>query len=204
METRYTCAIDRTAGHVRNRWFLALFTLISTALPVCVWAVPVTYNTGPLQFATSGQSMWGPGQAVTLDKQLFLGTTWNTPSTNLGIGITGSANSLVPGTGGTIPNPAWALWWTCDQADVLGTGVCGGEPSQTIANPIPAQYIDTRTGYTTSVNTSGATGFNLDTKLNSGSINAAVEYNTNLVLPEARVGTNNFFNLNPDSSLAGG
>lgn len=49
--------------------------------PVSVQAVPVTYN---LTFETSGQSLWGSGDALKLDQSAFLGAAWQDQEIKVG------------------------------------------------------------------------------------------------------------------------
>jgi len=135
-----------------------------------------TYNPGPLTFQTSGQSMWGPGSAFILERSLFLGKSWSASGGPIG-GITGSVTqtTICP-----LPNPF---------------GGC-------LVDEVPVT-IDTRTGAIAGGSTSGTVGFNLGVKMDSGSVNATLNYQAAAVLPNPNpLGT--FFNLNPSSALVGG
>lgn len=155
----------------------------------------VIYQSGELTFATANQSMWGSGGATVIDKSFFLGTQWNTPTATLGE-IFGSQNTIiVPGVGSTrvtIPCISIPIIGGC----VPGTGISFTTPA------IPPVTADTRTGATVTAQTSGKIGLNLGFKADSGSVDATVGYDAALALPETFTeGT--FFNLNPDSLLAG-
>jgi len=78
-----------------TRALLALAVIAGLA-PGVSHAAPTTYQTGPMGFQTSGQSMWGAGPGFVLDVNPFVGTTWN-ESGSLG----GIANDVCIG----IPTP---------------------------------------------------------------------------------------------------
>ena len=152
------------------------------------------YNPGPLAFITSGQGIWGPGSAPGFTFDEFLGTQWNTGTATLG-GIVGKKDEVViPGVPPiSIPcvdiNPFPGV--TC----LPGTGIT--TPG---TNPVTA---DTRFGARVSAQTSGKVGFNLSASADSGSVNATVAYDASLDLPDNPVLAGEFFNLNPNSTLAG-
>lgn len=160
------------------------------------------YDPGPLLFETFGQSMWDTGDAAVISNSAFLGASWNASLGQLG-GIIGSANQRVPGTGGslTAPNPLHAIWEKCN--DSIFKKVCGNEPSRTIRvdNPIPAQFVDTRSGATLGGSTNGRVGLDLSYAIDSGSVNAGVSFDTRVQVPEEIVAGEYFF-LNPSSALA--
>jgi len=65
--------------------------------------------------STSGQSMWKSGSESILSEETFLGAKWGTydggaPERLAAGAIVGEENYRVPGTGGTLPNPARVLW----------------------------------------------------------------------------------------------
>ena len=134
----------------------------------CCWTLAAgpsaaaIYDPGPLVFETFGQSMWDSGNAAILSDSAFLGTSWDASIGPLG-GIIGEERERVPGTGGslTAPNPLHAVWRKC--RDSIFKSVCGSEPSRTITvnNPIPAQFVDTRSGATLSAGTNGRVGLDL-------------------------------------------
>lgn len=64
---------------------------------------------------TTGQSMWDSGPEAVFSGESFLGVKWGTydggaPDRVAAGGIVGDENTRVPGTGGTIPNPARLAW----------------------------------------------------------------------------------------------
>ena len=152
--------------------------------------------------------MWGTGGAFQLDETYFVGSTWNSSTTFGGI-------TNLPGTGGTITNPAWITWKAAMEAcmltglsqsqcenGVIGLPGLGSEPSQTIANPIPAVKV----GMETTLASSGMIGFEFGIKIDSGSINADVGYdNVTATIPDSEEATNagGLVDLNPTADLTG-
>lgn len=198
---------------LRNYWLF--FTCL-----LCVLIIPVSgsmaaetslYETGTLSFSTSNQSMWETGAGIA-PKSDTLTTSWDT-SDSFGE-ITGSARVHVPGTGGSIPNPArpiydtaWAICRELASADICRNGSSaldipglGSRPSATISNPISAQYIDTRAGFKGTISTSGHVGVTSDFGVNGGTIDAAYEFSASMEYP-AQVRAGEFFSLNPVSSM---
>lgn len=178
--------------------------------------------TDDLIFSTANQSMWAEGNAARFEAETFLGARWGTydgrPPAQVGpLGeIFGEENYQVPGTGGTIPNPARVAWdiayaaCTVAASDSVcrnGTpavracapswlgGGCttiipaipglGNPPVATIENPIPGQFIDTRTGVTGGLNTSGEAGIVPWVDAFGGGIDATVKVGTTVTLPDA-------------------
>ena len=175
---------------------------IRRALPagillLSVWSghsIAGVYDPGTLVFTTSGQSIWGEGAAPGFDEFHFLGTEWNTGTATLGEVVGNKNEVIIPGVPPIrIPcvdiNPFPGV--TC----LPGTGIT--TPG---TDPVTA---DTRFGAEVSAQTSGKVGFNLSAKADSGSVNATLEYDATLDLPDGPVVANEFFNLNPDSALAG-
>lgn len=172
------------------------------------WSAPMTYDPGGLNFISEDQSMWGPGPAFQLDETYFVGETWNSTTT-----FGGFAN--LPGTGGTIPNPAYGVWWAAMQACLatgLSQGTCengaigvpglGSAPPTTIANPVPA----VKTGMEVTLGSTGMIGFEFGVKIDSGSVNANVAYdNITATIPDVEQATaqGGLVDLNPTASLTG-
>ena len=117
-------------------WKFALHGAVSVLAPIGASAASAAEFLDPLLFSTSGQGMWAP------DKTQALGGTtpfpFNQTFPNVTLGDIVSTH--VPGTGGTIPNPLWFVWKACIDISPIDP-VCGGQPAQTISNPIPAQFI---------------------------------------------------------------
>ncbi len=193
--------LDVRRSRPRDKLMQFATALLFSCLATAAFAVP--YDPGPLQFQTTGQGMWGPGAAATLDTERFLGDSWNTAPVDLGIGIGGSAQTRVPGTGGSIPNPLYPVQYAAYLVCKLNPFNSCTRPPTTIPNPVPAQYVDTRTGYDATAATSGKAGFNLGAHLDSGSVNAQVSFSVALDVPQA-IQIGQFIDLNPNSSLAGG
>ncbi len=176
----------------------SLYVAIVALSPVAATAVPVLYD--GLTFQTSDQSIWDSGDAFILNRTEFIGAQWSGLSTSLDL-MVGNSRTRVPGTGGTIPNPAYALWILCGGSI---NPLCGGAPSTTISNPIPAAYADTRFGADVTGTSNGKIGFNFGLSIDSGSVNATVTYDTELTAPDnSTADPFEFVSLNPNSTLAG-
>jgi hypothetical protein len=131
-----------------------------------------------LNFSSTNQSMWGSGSALQLDQTQFIGTTWNTGTSQGGF------------SGGTtkILNPLWVAWNLCPV-------FCPAEPTKYL-------YVDTTTGLQVSANTQGKVGFDVGLKIDSGSVNALAAYSTGIDLPDAGLLTaGEFTKLNTSSAL---
>lgn len=195
------------------------FSMRSVAGALVVSLVAVTGHAGVFtfdaNFAARGQSMWESGDAGMLDVTEFVGLQWN-ESTNVNA-ITGSERTRVPGTGGTIPNPARPLYdaafATCRLA--FSASKCrnggrfglppglGSRPSATIPNPINAVYVDTRTGGAGTASTSGRVGFEFGLTADSGSVDSDVDYEVSFTVPDS-VAAGEFVSLQSSSSLTAG
>ncbi len=154
---------------------VALLLIFSSA----TWAVPVESN---LSFSSQDQSMWGTGTALQLepDEPNFYGTTWNE---------SGSVGGFVGGNTQVL-NPLWVAWNICPF-------LCGSEPTQYF-------NVDTSTGLEVSANTQGRIGFELGVTADSGSVDALVNYNTQVIVPEVSdIVPGQLVSLNPTSSLTG-
>lgn len=131
-------------------------------------------------FSSQDQSMWGTGTAFQLDQDNFYGTTWNKSA---------SAGQIVGGTSQVV-SPLWLAWNTCLFS-------CGSAPPKFF-------NIDTKTGLQVTANTQGKIGFNVGIKVDSGSVDASVNYNTRIITPEHNtVAQGEFINLNQSSALTG-
>jgi PEP-CTERM motif-containing protein len=94
-----------------------LSVVVAAGVLLASGTAPALVINDDFTFSTTGQSMWSEGGASVFKKEVFLGTRWGTyaaepgdkippPLTLQGGAIVGEANVPVPGTGGTIPNPA--------------------------------------------------------------------------------------------------
>ena len=201
----YTSDCGRTASdaaiHARTIRRLSLMAATCGIVLAGSPASATIYDPGPLIFETYGQSMWGTGSSAVINDSAFLGTSWDTSIGPLG-GIVGNESTRVPGTGGslTAPNPLHAVWTAC--RDSIFKSVCGNQPSRTItvSNPIPAQFVDTRSGATLNAGTDGRVGLELNYAIDSGTVNAGLTYDTRLQLPD-QITPGEYFYLNPSSEL---
>jgi hypothetical protein len=157
------------------------------------WAA-VAYDTGALNFATTNQSMWGPGSGFQDSQSVFVGTQWSNKTANLGGFIGGQTQ---PVTGPT--NLGWYTWETCVNTINF---LCGSEPDPKIGVIIPG--TDTRTGATVDLTTSGKFGLNFGYTINSGTVAANVGFGAGASLPQTDVAKQQYFSLNTTSSLNSG
>ena len=162
---------------------MALVVLFSSSS----WAATLDST---LSFSSQDQSMWGTGSAEQFnntDDPLFFGATWTE---------SGTAGGFIGGTT-AVPNPLYGAWFLCDQGDIFNTGVCGSAPPQTF-------NVDTTTGLQVSANTQGRIGFEMGITVDSGSVDALVNYNTQVIVPEvADITPGQFVSLNTSSALTG-
>ncbi|MGR3318738.1 MAG: PEP-CTERM sorting domain-containing protein [Candidatus Anammoxibacter sp.] len=192
---------------------------INVSLPASSYAAE--YNAA-LTFETEGQSIWGAGGADIFKSNLSIGTSWNTGVTTIG-GITGSENEvIIPGF--HTDTTYWSHWhsdlethfdagiWEC-HGDFCLEGhfhdiihdhgnwhdhvlVPGFDTDPVIA--------DTRTGGEASASTSGSAGFNVNSTLDSGSVDASLNYDVSLNIPDNLLTPGEFFSLSPTSNLLDG
>lgn len=179
-------------------------TAATVLLTVGTYASATPYVQNNLSFTTANQSMWGSGNAAGFNFNYFLGQTWNTPSAQVG-GIAGSQNTvIIPGSSYSISYYEPKVWIPTPSFSHPFAGHysgCGCWKSTTVSTP-PVTG-DTRTGALFDAQTYGKAGFDLSTSADSGSVNASVVYDASLNLPAANsVSTGQFFNLNPNSTVA--
>ncbi len=187
------------SGGRGTRWRRALgIGLVAGLLPGAALALPAVYDPGPLVFNTAGQSMWGPGQATQLESSVFLGTTWS-ENIPVGPGISGGVvDVIVP-----VPHVHLPSGWECH--GFLCSGGHFHNPGGVHIHLVDIGDIDTSTGAEADVGTAGKAGFNFGAKFDSGSVNATVQFSAQALLPESHtLNKGDFFNLNPQSALAGG
>lgn len=198
--------------------------------------------TDSVTLTTADQSMWKSGAESVLSEETFLGVKWGTyegagfdPERLALGGIVGEENYLVPGTGGTIPNPARILWdgamATCRATGTsyntckngtsavvacapswLGGGCAtvipaipglGNPPASEIDNPIPGQYIDTRTGLQGGVETSGEAGIIPWVEATAGGIGVDLPFSASITIPDV-INAGQSFTIATDYSVQGG
>lgn len=174
----------------------ALLWLALALAPAGAWAAPLLVEYDGLQFQSTGQSMWGPGNAPGLSIDRFLGVQWNDSAT-LG-GIAGSVFVT------TVEFPVAELpsGWECH--GFLCSGGHFHNPGGITIHEANIT-VDTRAGAKVDVNTNGKVGFQFGMSADSGSVDTEVEFAANLLVPEAGdLIKGEFFDLNPNSVLAGG
>lgn len=133
-----------------------------------------------LEFASNDQSMWDTGEAFQLDETNFYGTTWNE---------SGSVGGFVGGDTEVL-NPLWVAWNLCPF-------LCPDEPQKFFT-------VDTTSGLQVSATTQGRVGFELGVTIDSGSVDAVVDYSTQLTTPEpGSIAPGEFVSLNQASDLTG-
>lgn len=187
----------------KTPWKLLILTGFVSSIFVAQTANAIAVLDQQVNFSTSGQSMWSSDSAIILDKNQFVGLQWD-KSAQVDL-ISGSENTHVPGTGGSLTNPLYAVWQGCIAVtpSYLENRICGSAPSKTVANPIPAQYKDTRSGVAGTASTSGRVGFEVGLTANSGSVDSTVGYDVSLDVPDS-VAAGQYVNLLGSSSLNAG
>jgi hypothetical protein len=173
------------------RSWSGLLALSALALASLNVRAAVIYDPGPLMFQTTDQSMWGTGDATVLSNSVFIGPQWTNKTVGVG-GFTGSQSTVTVNT-----NPVWWAWKACKETIDFG---CGGEPDKGQVKEV----VDTRTGARVDLTTSGKFGLEFGYSVNSGSVDAMANMSATAVLPAVNPKTGEYFNLNPDSQLAGG
>lgn len=159
-------------------------------------AAPMLLQYGDLQFQSTGQSMWGPGNAPGLSIDRFLGVQWN-ESASLGA-IAGDVFTTTV----EYPHLHAPSGWECH--GFLCSGGHFHNPGGIHIHEANVT-VDTRSGGKVDVNTNGRVGFQFGLSADSGSVDAEVEFSANLLVPEAGdILQGEFFDLNPGSMLAGG
>lgn len=190
------------------------------------------YDPGALNFSASGQSMWGEGSGLSIDKYMFLGTEWTNATTSI---------SASTGEPIWIPTAAYTFW--LGRYAVYQAANPGPAPSATLGRaclpwplnntcwdvPNPAyalwwtayqayqaldpgpspqpQYtmVDLTTGANIDLTTSGKVGIEAGFTLSSGTVNATADFAVTAELPDdLTVAANTLFNLSPSSTFASG
>jgi hypothetical protein len=175
------------------RWIASIFGLILAALtlPTHLAAMPMTsYSSGPLEFSTTNQSMWGQNLSVSLSDERFFGAQWSNKSAAIG-GIIGSRSTQTVNT-----NPLWWAWKGCKETVNF---LCGSQPDPGDVKVV----VDTRTGAVVGLNTSGKFGFELGYELDSGSVDANVTFDALASIPEL-VSSGDLVDLQTSSVLGDG
>ena len=177
----------RRGGMSRLGWLFAL------PFSFAVQAAPITYDN--LVFNSSGQSMWGAGNAPGLSIDRFLGVEWNTTES-----VGGISGSIVSTTA-SIPHPHLPSGWECH--GILCSGGHFHNPGRIHTHQINGPDVDLRRGAKVDLSTSGKVGFQFGLSADSGSVDTTVAFDAALLVPDA-ITPGDLFNLNPQSFLADG
>lgn len=192
-----------------------IFAFALSLFTIHAHAAVMTYNP---QFNATDVSMWGPGASFTLDESVFLGPSFNFNET-IG-GFVGDANTQItpeipsfqitpavniPATYGEVwvPKPTWsnpfAGYWCCRFQITPAVNI------PAVYSPyIPAVYADTRTGAEITAVIDGRVGLDVGVKVDSGSVDATVTFAADLDVPDPKeIFAGNYYNFNPNSTLAG-
>lgn len=117
------CGFRKRRTPFRLTW-VAVSVLLSALLGVA-HAAPIDYS---LSFETSGQSIWGSGEATQLTQNTFLGASWQNKTSGIDA-IVGNANT-------SIPNPARGLYETaflgCRALGVSSSGCINGQSARSL------------------------------------------------------------------------
>ena len=150
------------------------------------------YSSGALEFETEDQSMWADGPAFVAGDTFFLGPEWGPSRTTLG-GIIGSRTTTTVNT-----NPLWWAWRGC--IAVSPDFICGSEPDPGAEDIV----TDTRTGAKVDIVSSGKFGLEFGYNIDSGSVDATVDYSADAELPTKTPITGDLIDLKATSSLNDG
>ncbi len=173
---------------LKNKAIISGCILLTLSFSV---SASIQYNSGSLEFSTVDQSMWATGDAFVKSGSTFLGSEWTNKTATFG-GIIGGVS-----TSSINANPLWIAWNTCKSTiNVL----CGDEP----AKGRITVTTDTRTGAQLAVNSSGKVGLEFGYSINSGSVDADIEFSALAELPEQPVNLGDNINLKSRSSLDAG
>ncbi len=167
----------------------------------------VVYDSGNLDFESTGQSIWESGTAFRKSESVFLGTQWTNKTATIG-GIAGSANQVViPATNPIytnvyeprifVPTPTWS-----NPFKGYHTG-CGCTRQVKIFPGTSAVTADTRTGAQLDITSSGKVGLEFGYSIDSGSIDTEVDFSAEAIIPD-RVRLDEFISLNTSSSFDSG
>ena len=167
----------------------------------------VMYDTGALEFESTGQSMWGSGTAFRAADSEFVGTIWNDKTATIG-GIAGDENEVVfPALGAVtipvfeprifVPTPTWS-----NPFKGYHTG-CGCWKDVVIKPATAAITADTRTGAQLNLHTSGKVGLEFGYSIDSGSVDTTATFGAMAELPE-QVNADQFFSFDTSSAFESG
>lgn len=155
-------------------------SLAAALLILCSGAVRADQIDTSLEFTSEDQSMWGTGAAFQLDETNFYGVEWDERAT--AGGFVGGETQIL--------NPLWVAWNLCPF-------LCPDEPTKFFS-------VDTTTGLQVSATTQGKIGFELGVTIDSGSVDAVVDYTTQITTPDpGEIASGEFISLNQSSTLTG-
>lgn len=210
----------RDARFFGARWLSLVVLAFGLGLPVQAQVL----NLGTLGFETDGQSMWGSGAASVLDESVFVGTTWDTPPGRIGtisdIDITTPGIPpilLIPEIPRTLITPAipsktivpakriCIKWIGCTTTPAVKTPYIPAVYSPYIpavySPAVPPITIEGDTGARVEAQTSGKVGLDFSVKAQSGTVDADVAFDAQLIVPD-EVTALEFFSLS-GSATAG-
>ena len=180
-------------------------------------------NAGVLNFTTTNQSMWESGNAGMLNESVFVGTTWDTPTAQLGA-IIGDVIQTpgIPPIQITPAIPRVQITPAIPRKLLIKSKrICipfaGCYRTKAIYSPaIPATYtpaipavytpaipsaeIDTRTGAKVDISTQGKVGLEFSVEATAGDVDAQIEFDASLSAPE-EIAAFELFELEASSTL---
>lgn len=181
---------------IHKQYRMITIILMAGLISPTASATPTVIDFGSLDFSSVNQGMWGGGSAPGLNIDRFIGTSWNS-STSVGH-VYGELSSTTT----SWPHYHWPSGWECHGLLCSSGHYHNPGHWHTHTSTI---HTDTRSGARLDVNTSGRVGFQFGLKADSGSVNTDVQFNADLLVPDATsLNVGQFFNLNPSSILAGG
>lgn len=191
---------------MNNKRFANVALILSGLIGVSAHAV-VIYDPGALGFESSGQSMWGTGDAFRKEESVFVGSEWTNRTATIG-GIAGSANEVViPAIGATyvpvyeprvwIPTPSWSNPLAGHYSG------CGCWKDVQVTPAIDAITADTRTGAAVNVHSSGKVGLEFGYAIDSGSVDTVANFDVTASLPDL-VNADEFFSIDTSSIFSNG
>lgn len=182
-------------------------TLAGAAALLASIAAPAGVVTDSFTLSTQDQSIWANGPAGGWSfSSGFQGATWGTYANKAPVSfgldaMTGSQRTLTPGTGITVPDPAYPVLLAKWEACKLFSSDCGSEPSKTIT--IPPVYVDTRLGVDLGVKSSGKIGIDVQAKAGGGAIDMTLPFTVQLNLPD-QINAGQLFAIGGKATLGSG
>jgi hypothetical protein len=176
-----------------------------------------------LNFQTTNQSMWQSGTAGGLNESIFVGTTWDTPTAQIGAIIGNVIQTpgipplqITPAIPRQLITPAIPRKLIVSSKRIcIPFAGCYRTPAvyspaipavYTPAIPavytpaIPSAEIDTRTGAKVDISTQGKVGLEFSVAATAGDVDAEIEFEANLSAPE-KIAAFELFELAASSTL---